>query len=266
VWSVALALVLTAWLLPADLATARVVATVHPPGAELDDQGPSLERGVVTWMTTTCETCEGVDDWDVDYRVHARYPDGRRAVLARGVYGFFGSGPEYEGEDVDFFASSTHLAIERDLFGSGEFEGDYSGVTLSAGAFGERPARLLRCRLDWDPVTPATTVSGATLAYDSTPCSDTSTLTVRNLSTGERWALPQSGRWIRALAVEGRYLAMATTSQRDSYEATHVTLLDLDRREPAYERTLPSAPSPNFFDVGPDGSLAVRIRDGAEEL
>jgi hypothetical protein len=262
----ALLLLLTASLLQADPALARVVATTHPARSDFE-QGPSLEAGVLTWMETACGYCHPLDveNEELVYRVHVRYGDGRRAVLARGSYGFGGSGPNSGGDSIRVLASDSQLALEVEFFGSEEFEGDWSGAILRAGPFGKRPTRVFRCEVDGHAADALTALSGVTLAYEATPCAETSTLAVRYLTTGERWMLPPTERWIRGLDVEGRFLAMATAPGKDTaFTANRVTVLDLVRRVPAYEVELPALPPFESLDVGPDGSLAVRTGTGGE--
>jgi hypothetical protein len=254
------ALLLMASLVFAESAGARIVAAVHPAHATLE-QGPSVEAGVVTWMDSVCSYCEPLDleNEELRYRVHASYPGGRHALLARGGFGFGGSGPNSGGEGVQFFGSSSHLALEREVFGTDEFEGDFGSVTLSAGAFGARQRRIFRCEQEEGWPSGATALHGTTLAYDGTPCSETSALAVLDVVTGERWELALPERAIRALDVDGRFLAVATARSRENgVPADRVTVYDVDRREARYAAELPQAPAFASLDVGPDGSLAVR--------
>lgn len=261
----ALLLLLSACLLQGDTAIGRVVVTAEPVSGSTLIQGPSLTNGVLTWMSEDCvRACsqDFIEEWDVRHRVHVRYVGGRRSILARGRTGFSGSGPNSFLDAVKFFASETHLALVRTWFGTGEDEYDYGGLQLRAGAFGRAPATLARCQVDFfegDVAPPA--LSGATIAYDATACRDDSMLVVRDLSSGDAWRLAYSGRKIRALDADGRYLALAAPSSPPEPAAARLAVLDLDQRGTRYERDLVVPPYFDSLDVARNGSLAVLTFD-----
>lgn len=238
----------------ADPAAARIIAAPGDGGAPKLTHGPFLTNGVVTWMTSECLSGCGLDDdeWEYRYRVHARHPPERAAVVAQGRIDRSDSGPNYHIQDISFSASDTHLALLRDDFGSDEFNGDYTGVVLRVGAFGQPLTDLVRCdTYEFGSERPAL-VSGRRLAYDAAPCDDIDALAVRDLDSGEEWQIAP-GRPIGPFDLDGRHLAMAVWASA----GWHVSVLDVETRATRYEFDLPQSPPPVAVDVAADGSLAV---------
>jgi hypothetical protein len=119
-------------------ASARVVSATSPyPGPELS-QGPLIEDGVVSWLTTDCRSYCPRNPLDADgdgdrVEVHVQRPGRSARVVATGRTGYYDGGPNGGGTSIEFRGSATHVAIKRASFSSDEFEGDSGGSSLRPG-------------------------------------------------------------------------------------------------------------------------------------